>query len=199
MVRAHLEGYDAGGEESVFYLRHKQQVHESTSDKGLAVFEIYLDDGKNEIEIWVGEKSNPTQAKTADLYYKKDQTLVQIDLLWDTYNNGHGDAGDFDLVLINNETADSVYYKNKNPDWGIPGAEFDNPFLYDYTNPNGYFSGKESIKILAAARGSYTIKVNYFSNYGNPQAFVKPRVRLRVGDPTMNLLQVWPWAALGKS
>ncbi len=151
--------------------------------KGWFSSDISLSDGENILQIWLGTSDNPSYVSDPyRIYSLKSLNSVDIQLGWDSYSSGGGDAGDFDLHLINNQNGDSCWYKNPEPDWGYPGATFDNPRLSRDENPYGYSSGDEDIGIISAAQGSYTIRVHYFSNHSDSLKTIRPTVRLRLKD-----------------
>jgi hypothetical protein len=153
------------------------------TEKGWFSSNISLSEGKNSLQFSLGSSENPEYIIDPYIIYSSNSmNSVNIDLNWSSSLSGGGDAGDFDLHLINNQNGDSCWYRNPNPDWGYPGVTFDDPSLQRDRNNYGSSSGSEHLKIISATVGSYTIRVYYYSNHGNPLKTIQPTVNLRLKD-----------------
>jgi len=172
---------DANGYgEVTFRLTHNGTVYEKGTDRQIATFDLQLDEGINNIEVRNNESADPDYFESARVYHVKRVLRVSVELRWSTTDNV--DAGDFDLYLYNTSTGDSVNLTENRPDWGIIGAEFDNPVIQRSTNPFGFSSDYERIDFQNAPGGIYQIKVHYYKNLGNPDVTIIPGVRLVVGS-----------------
>ncbi len=160
-------------------------IQQTNSSKGWFTHDLTLTETKNEIEVWIGENQETSHLYSSAFIYVGEIQRVQINLDWssDSYDVS---AGDFDIHLINNNTNDSCWYNNPNPDWGIQDMDYDNPYLYDDINMYGYSYAEESLYINSTAEGSYTLNVHYFSNREDPLALVTPSVTLYLNSAYYN-------------
>jgi hypothetical protein len=151
--------------------------------KGWFSADVILSEGENNFQFWLGTADNPDYtAGPYQVYSVNSINKVSIQLNWSSYSSGGGDAGDFDLHLIDNQTGDSCWYKNPNPDWGYPGATFDDPYLNRDENQNGSSSGSEYLNIYSAPSGSYTIRVYYYTNHSDPLKIIQPTISMQLKD-----------------
>ena len=150
-----------------------------------------------QIRVWEGHSIQPNSAFFLCAIFVTERIYTQIELHWNTsYENS---AGDFDIHLINNEIQDSCWYENPYPDWGIVGLWEDNPYLNDYTNPNGYYNCNEGLDIDYTPDGTYRLKIVYFSNIFNVNIQVTPEIYLNIDGSyyyytapmAMSVGQVW--------
>ena len=126
-----------------------------------------------------------------------DQLDIHVQLTWPQLGS------DFDLHLIRPGGAywaipDDCHWRNKVPDWGVPGDTSDNPALDVDCITSCTI---ENIILSNAFNGTYTIKVHYYSDHGlGPSS---PRVRVWVrgqlldfGPQLMGNGQVWDVATV---
>jgi len=138
--------------------------------------------------VWFGDVINPEFVyDSMNVYYLPDNKFLEIELAWNTYNIGNGDAGDFDIHLINLQNGDSCWYGNERPDWGIENEYFDDPDYYDHPNSNNSDHALESMDIDRAAVGTYLLKVFYFSNFSGNSQPIRPEVEIEIGSNTYML------------
>jgi len=171
----------------------------SYTNKQLFLKTFSLEEGLNEFVVWMGDTHTPTGTlDTALIYYSTSIDRIDISLDWGS-SNAKIDAGDLDIHLVNEQTGDSCWFKNENPDWGITDLNIDDPILFKDENPYSRSFGSESLKIVAAANGIYTLKINYFTNRSDSTIQINPTVRIELnGDPVtykppnaMNVGETW--------
>ncbi|NOZ47200.1 MAG: carboxypeptidase-like regulatory domain-containing protein [Chlorobi bacterium] len=163
---------------------NENDIIKVNTSKGWFSQDIILNTSKNDIKVWIGEdenNSNNSSLFETTLVYLNNIQSVNVELNWesDYYSIS---AGDFDIHLINNNTNDSCWYNNTNPDWGIEDFSYDDPVLYDYTNAYGNSYGSEQLRIYSAANGAYTLKVYYFSNHQSGSTKVTPYISLYLNN-----------------
>lgn len=126
-----------------------------------------------------------------------DELDIHAQLTWPLLGS------DFDLHFIRPGGAywaipDDCHWRNKQPDWGVPGETSDNPALdVDCIDSCTI----ENIILQDAFNGTYTIKVHYYSDHGLGAS--SPRVRVWVrgqqfdyGPRQMTNDQVWDVATI---
>ena len=150
---------------------------------------ITLVDGFNAIYADVGDVTRRgIGSDSIFTYVTPNQNELYIRLRWKTINYDSVSAGDLDLYLINLETADTCWYRNRTPDWGSLGALSDNPYLYDAINQYGNNDAYEYLRLKCIPNGEYQIHVNYNQNGDSDTVRVLANMKYYINDAQIDSL-----------
>ena len=152
----------------------------TASDKGMVYNRFPQKNGLVDFALWQGNSMEPTDGSFQCELYILQRIDTEIVLHWE---NSRGDmsAGDLDILLVNNNSNDTCWFRNPEPDWGIVGKADDNPVLDDEANVLGLPAASEELKMNWTPEGDYTLLVKYHSNPSNPLSVIRPDVSITIG------------------
>jgi len=104
----------------------------------------------------------------------------------DTYTSG---SPDLDLMLVN-ALGDTCYFRNANPDWGVPGDKTDDPFHKG--DVPSLSSNTEELFFQNIPDGVYTIFVQNFFNstaYNAGSRMAEPWITITVNDSIHHIIK----------